>query len=118
EPANKKSGPQRIRSGPHKFPGAVSLESAGDAGQGASDRQTQGGQREDANDRDEGQKQTVLGQRLSVLALDARREPRQSLVDLGEHSSPPFQKIDRLVQDRLREVRWGWPYSRYSLCTR
>jgi hypothetical protein len=51
-----------------------SLESAGDAAQCAGDGQTQGGQSGDADYCDEGQKQTVLGQRLPILGSNRATE--------------------------------------------
>src|SRR5438552_328542 len=53
----------------------IDLELAGDGAEGARNRKTQRGQRDDADHRDQSQKQTVLGQRLPILALVARHQP-------------------------------------------
>src|SRR2546422_214979 len=42
------------------------------------------GERKDADDRDESQDQTILGQRLTTLVLNARYERPHSIVDLGK----------------------------------
>src|SRR2546427_11256790 len=49
----------------------IDLELAGDGAEGARNRQTQRCQGYDADNRDQSQKQTVLGQRLPILTLVA-----------------------------------------------
>src|SRR5439155_26768640 len=72
------------------------LQRAGDAAQSARDGETQSTQCDETRDRDEGEQKTVLGQSLTVFALEPRNERHQSLVDLGEHClllSCPFDSL-------------------------
>src|SRR6266705_6241272 len=69
--AREEQGPRRVRRGPLLEFAAV-LQLTSDFAEGARNRQTQCGQRHDADHRDQSQKQTVLGQRLPILTLVAR----------------------------------------------
>src|SRR2546428_828290 len=75
----------------------IDLELAGDGAEGARNRQTQCGQRHDADHRDQSQKQTVLGQRLPILTLESHHERQNCVIHLREHLVSSFQKIDRLL---------------------
>src|SRR5207244_11614375 len=86
-----RTGRERSFNSPHY------LQLTSDGAEGARNRQTQRGQRHDADHRDQSQKQTVLGQRLPVLALESHHERQNCLIHLREHLVSSFQKIDRLL---------------------